>query len=151
MPNQNYDRGSKWEHQIIKAYEKQGFFCMRSAGSHTVVDVLAMKKGAHEVHLIQCKSSDHETLPDLHELLKPTEKKKERQQYYAAAKGEKRLPIPRETFEVESNIKLLEDMYFATVTYKRILWKGFGRKNWWLIEYQPSLKQWTCKRILQII
>lgn len=49
----NYHRGAEREHYIKKKLEKQGYFVIRSAGSHSPVDLVAIKKG--EVRLIQSR------------------------------------------------------------------------------------------------
>jgi Holliday junction resolvase len=61
----NYHRGAEREHYIKKKLEKQGYFVIRSAGSHSPVDLVALKKG--EIRLIQSKKSKY---------VRPAEKKK---------------------------------------------------------------------------
>jgi Holliday junction resolvase len=61
----NYHRGVEREHYIKKKLEKQGYFVIRSAGSHSPVDLVALKKG--EIRLIQSKKSKY---------VRPAEKKK---------------------------------------------------------------------------
>jgi Holliday junction resolvase len=48
-------RDSGFEYRVIKKYEKMGWQCMRSAGSHGIADIIAYKKGEKD-HLIQCKN-----------------------------------------------------------------------------------------------
>jgi Holliday junction resolvase len=50
----NYSRGADFERRVQKYFEKAGFFTIRSAGSHSLIDLVAMKGG--EVQLIQCKT-----------------------------------------------------------------------------------------------
>lgn len=52
-----YSKGAKFENDVIKYLEKKGMYCIRSAGSKGIVDVIAMKKyyGITFVYLIQCK------------------------------------------------------------------------------------------------
>ena len=52
-----YSKGAKFERDVIKFLEKNGNYCIRSAGSKGIVDVIAMKKycGVTFVYLIQCK------------------------------------------------------------------------------------------------
>lgn len=63
MPNRNYRLGTSFEHRVILALTKAGYHCVRSAGSHGVVDIVAllMDNGVglygwgHA--LVQCKRS----------------------------------------------------------------------------------------------
>ena len=48
----NYSRGANFERRVKKHLEGRGFFVLRTAGSHSPVDLLAMRQG--EIHLIQC-------------------------------------------------------------------------------------------------
>lgn len=60
MPNLNYKKGSAFERKIQKHFESRGWFVIRSAGSHTPVDLVVLFKNQHlttEPLLIQCKSS----------------------------------------------------------------------------------------------
>ncbi len=50
----NYSRGANFERRVQKHFEKAGYFVMRSAGSHSPVDLVTFKGG--EVSLIQCKT-----------------------------------------------------------------------------------------------
>jgi Holliday junction resolvase len=50
----NYTRGRSNEYRAIKALEKDGWFCSRSAGSHSPVDIFAGKNGI--TLLVQVKS-----------------------------------------------------------------------------------------------
>ena len=52
-----YSKGAKFENDVIKFLEKKGMYCIRSAGSKGIVDVIAMKRYCNEtfVYLIQCK------------------------------------------------------------------------------------------------
>ena len=49
----NYRRGADFERRVCKYFDKQGYFTVRSAGSHSPIDLVAIKAG--EVKLIQCK------------------------------------------------------------------------------------------------
>lgn len=53
----NYTKGAKFENDVVKFLTKKGMYCIRSAGSKGIVDVLAMKRldGDTFVYLIQCK------------------------------------------------------------------------------------------------
>ena len=69
-----YSKGARFENEVIKFLKKQGMYCIRSAGSKGIVDVIAMKRycGLTFVYLIQCKygnatmsKSDRKKLVDL--------------------------------------------------------------------------------------
>jgi Holliday junction resolvase len=49
----NYRRGADFERRVCKYFDKRGYFTVRSAGSHSPIDLVAIKGG--EVKLIQCK------------------------------------------------------------------------------------------------
>lgn len=53
MPNRNYVNGRSFEYRVRDLFEAKGYFVMRSAGSRTPVDLVALKDG--EILLIQCK------------------------------------------------------------------------------------------------
>ena len=53
MPNRNYNSGRAFEYRVQKYLREKGWFVLRSAGSHTVCDLLAIRKG--EINLVQCK------------------------------------------------------------------------------------------------
>ena len=53
MVNRNYRRGRAKEYRIKKKYEKCGYYVIRTAGSHSVCDLVAFRHGA--VIPIQCK------------------------------------------------------------------------------------------------
>ena len=40
--NRNYKNGTAREYRIMKKLEKEGWFCIRSAGSHSPIDIIAM-------------------------------------------------------------------------------------------------------------
>jgi|YelNatPaOPRAMG01_1025707.scaffolds.fasta_scaffold16445_2 Holliday junction resolvase len=61
----NYHRGVEREHYIKKKLEKQGYFVIRSAGSHSPVDLVAIKR--NEVRLIQSRKGRY---------IRPKEKEK---------------------------------------------------------------------------
>jgi len=41
--NKNYRNGVKREYRIMKKLEIEGWFCIRSAGSHGPIDIIAIK------------------------------------------------------------------------------------------------------------
>jgi len=45
MPNENYKRGARSEYYVMDRLKKKGFSCIRSAGSHTPVDIVAGRAG----------------------------------------------------------------------------------------------------------
>ncbi|MDD5406993.1 MAG: hypothetical protein PHE73_08665 [Sulfurovaceae bacterium] len=56
----NYSRGRAYEYKVIKEMEKNGWFCIRSAGSHSPVDIIALQKLKDEtfaVKFLQIKTS----------------------------------------------------------------------------------------------
>lgn len=61
MPNKNYKRGRAKEYRIKKQLEHEGWFVIRSAGSHSPVDLIALYRaikgpaGILQVRLIQVK------------------------------------------------------------------------------------------------
>jgi Holliday junction resolvase len=69
----NYSRGANFERRVQRYLEKQDWFVIRSAGSHSIIDLVALSGG--EVKLIQCKidgvlsSAERE---QLHELARDT-------------------------------------------------------------------------------
>jgi Holliday junction resolvase len=50
----NYQRGAAFEHKTMRALEAMGWKCIRSAGSHSPADVVAMHEG-HRPLVVQCK------------------------------------------------------------------------------------------------
>jgi len=55
-----YKRGRGFEYEVMRYLESKGYFCARSAGSHSPVDVIALKAqvGWHPLLLVQCKYGD---------------------------------------------------------------------------------------------
>lgn len=49
----NYSIGANFERRLAKTLENEGWFCIRSAGSHKPADIVAFKLG--EVRLYQCQ------------------------------------------------------------------------------------------------
>ena len=61
MPNKNYLRGVRFEREVMKIFEKEGFVVMRTAGSHSPFDVILVKetedlKRIAHVAFVQCKT-----------------------------------------------------------------------------------------------
>ena len=62
MPNRNYNNGRAREYRLMRKLEAEGYTCFRTAGSHTKVDILAMKKGSPNipsVRFIQSKKTGY--------------------------------------------------------------------------------------------
>lgn len=55
MPNNAYARGAAFERTIVEHVRGFGWFAVRSAGSHGLVDVLAIDQNGGP-HFIQCKT-----------------------------------------------------------------------------------------------
>lgn len=58
MPNKNYINGRAKEYRIIHRLEKEGWYCIRSAGSHKAIDIIAMRRspdGIIELYCVQSK------------------------------------------------------------------------------------------------
>ena len=53
MPNLRYRQGANFERAAKKKLEKENWYVLRSAGSHSVVDLVCFRGG--EVRLVQCK------------------------------------------------------------------------------------------------
>ncbi len=64
MVNKNYVKGATFERKIKDKYERQGYLVIRSAGSHSVADLIAIPPkniiGLKPI-LIQCKVTSQKT------------------------------------------------------------------------------------------
>jgi hypothetical protein len=68
----NRENGTRFEFKLLRKEKRNGLLAMRSAGSHSLVDVLSIKKNG-EIHLINAKSHgyhDPDELKKLRELKK---------------------------------------------------------------------------------
>ncbi len=84
MPNNLYARGANFERKVKSEMEAKNYLCIRSAGSHSAVDVVCIKlqKGEQaslteqdvqpEVILIQCGAITAEKKRNLDELCRRT-------------------------------------------------------------------------------
>ena len=58
----NYERGRNFEYRVKKFFESLGYFVVRSAGSHTMCDLVCLKPDLLDmcstVRLVQCKYGD---------------------------------------------------------------------------------------------
>lgn len=57
MPRTNYQRGADKERRILNFFRKQGCLAFRSAGSHSIIDVIALEPSTHIIRLIQAKTT----------------------------------------------------------------------------------------------
>lgn len=60
MSNLNYRRGADKERRIVKKAREEGLIALRSAGSHSPIDVVIIDGEYGKIQLIQCKSSKSE-------------------------------------------------------------------------------------------
>ena len=60
MPNRNYERGRRFEYEMVnllkKHLPKEKYTIIRTAGSHSPVDVIILKHINKEYFGIQCKT-----------------------------------------------------------------------------------------------
>jgi len=54
VPNKNYIRGRQFEYRVKKELEMLNDLVMRTAGSHSPFDLIAVTKT--HIHLVQCKN-----------------------------------------------------------------------------------------------
>jgi Holliday junction resolvase len=55
MPNANYVKGRRKEYKVMNAARERGLIALRSAGSHSPIDVVTIDVDQREIRLIQCK------------------------------------------------------------------------------------------------
>ena len=59
MPNKNYVKGRKKEYAIVKKLKEEGYdIVVRSAGSHSAIDVWAINRKLRTIKLIQAKPEE---------------------------------------------------------------------------------------------
>ena len=58
-----YAKGRRIEYEIMYMMQKKGYYVIRSAGSHGMIDVVAIRKG--EVRLIQAKTKKSSLSEDI--------------------------------------------------------------------------------------
>lgn len=51
-----YAKGRRFEYQTMHKLEQQGFIAMRTAGSHSPFDIIAINPATQKILLIQCKA-----------------------------------------------------------------------------------------------
>jgi len=69
MTNKNYNRGRAFEYRVKRFLENRGYMCFRSAGSHSVADLIAFKRKTSllpNVLLIQAKYGNARISPREH-------------------------------------------------------------------------------------
>lgn len=52
--NRNYEAGVRFEREVMKGFNEDGFLAVRTAGSHGPFDVIVIARDGH-VTFIQCK------------------------------------------------------------------------------------------------
>jgi hypothetical protein len=55
MPNKNYINGRSLEYRIKNILKENGFYVVRSAGSHGKWDLIAVNESKKTIYLISCK------------------------------------------------------------------------------------------------
>ena len=55
MPNKNYIKGRKKEYKILNEARGLGFTALRSAGSHSPIDVVIIDTIERTIRFVQCK------------------------------------------------------------------------------------------------
>lgn len=60
MPNKNYEKGVRFEREIIKALKENGATCLRTAGSHGFADIVVITP-LKTIEFIQAKVTESET------------------------------------------------------------------------------------------
>jgi len=56
MPNYGYNKGANLERELVNQARKQGYWAIRSAGSHSPIDVVRITDLGTTLELIQVKS-----------------------------------------------------------------------------------------------
>ena len=54
----NYRRGRRKEYKILKGERDKGFVALRSAGSHSPIDIISIDVDERVIRAIQCKPDD---------------------------------------------------------------------------------------------
>lgn len=56
MPNKNYIKGRRKEYKICNELREQGYdIVQRTAGSHSPIDIIAIRKATKDIFFVQCK------------------------------------------------------------------------------------------------
>lgn len=56
-----YRKGARYERKIVKEYKEKGWLALRSAGSKSPIDVVAINPITKQIRLIQCKTNINKT------------------------------------------------------------------------------------------
>lgn len=59
MPNKNYIKGVRKERKIVNENRDKGLIALRSAGSHSPIDVIVIDRDNKIIMLYQCKPDDY--------------------------------------------------------------------------------------------
>lgn len=57
MSRTNYQKGADKERRIINHFKKNGCLAFRSAGSHSIIDVVVVEPNSKVIRLIQAKTT----------------------------------------------------------------------------------------------
>ena len=72
MPNKSYRKGCYYERKVIQILEKDGYYCLRTAGSHSEADIISFstKDNTEQplIRFIQCKASKYVSKGDIKKL-----------------------------------------------------------------------------------
>jgi len=82
MPNKNYISGRTFEYKVRDYLESKGYVVVRSAGSHTPIDLIAFN--CFGLILVQCKHGKIR-LPEISDFIKLSQKYFEHSFYVATA------------------------------------------------------------------
>jgi len=55
MPNKNYLKGRKKEYKVLKECRAKGHIALRSAGSHSPIDIVDINLVERIIRFVQCK------------------------------------------------------------------------------------------------
>jgi Holliday junction resolvase len=55
MPNKNYLSGRRKEYKVMKEFKAHEMIALRSAGSHSPIDVVGINWKSKIIYLVQCK------------------------------------------------------------------------------------------------
>ena len=59
MPNPNYLKGVRKERKLVRWAKDRGMIALRSAGSHSPIDVVIIDKYMNLIRLVQCKPHNY--------------------------------------------------------------------------------------------
>jgi Archaeal holliday junction resolvase (hjc). len=67
--NKNYVKGRNKEYRIKRKLEEQGYYVIRSAGSHSLFDLIGIHKEKREILLVQVKTKIDRKIEELYKNL----------------------------------------------------------------------------------